>query len=268
MAAVTLATHEWPPHQTDAGAPAPVAVLVHGVTGWWRTWWRVGPALAAHGWRVVAVDLRGHGASPRIEGHATIGDFAADLAKVIEREGARADALIGHSLGAAVSAELAFRRPELVQRLVLEDPPAITRDDDSAWQTNLRRELRDAHADLEGEAARELGANPTWLEEDARQDVEGKRLADGEGIVTAFRGGIGARVPEVVPRLCVPTLYLLAAEGRSVFAGEARRRLATELPATARLVVVPDAGHTIHRDRFEVYVRTILEWMGEQPSTT
>ena len=42
-----LATHEWPPRQTDAGAAAPVAVLVHGITGWWRTWWRVGPVLAA-----------------------------------------------------------------------------------------------------------------------------------------------------------------------------------------------------------------------------
>jgi len=42
-----LATHEWTPHQTDAGAAAPVAVLVHGITGWWRTWWRVGPALRA-----------------------------------------------------------------------------------------------------------------------------------------------------------------------------------------------------------------------------
>lgn len=36
-----LATHEWPSSQTDAGAVAPVAVLVHGATGWGRTWWRV-----------------------------------------------------------------------------------------------------------------------------------------------------------------------------------------------------------------------------------
>ncbi|MBA3290388.1 MAG: alpha/beta fold hydrolase, partial [Actinobacteria bacterium] len=41
------------------------AVLVHGVTAWSATWWRIGPALAERGWDVTAVDLRGHGDSPR-----------------------------------------------------------------------------------------------------------------------------------------------------------------------------------------------------------
>ena len=41
---VVLATHEWSQPGTDARAGAPVAVLVHGVTGWNRYWWLVGPA--------------------------------------------------------------------------------------------------------------------------------------------------------------------------------------------------------------------------------
>ena len=257
---VVLATHEWPPSQTDAGAGAPVAVLVHGVTGWWRTWWRVGPAFAAAGWRVIAVDLRGHGNSPRIEGRASIGDMAGDLGATIDRTGAPADALIGHSLGAAVGAELAYLRPELVRRLVLEDPPAIVRTDDLAWHSNVERELLAAHADLDGEVARELASNPAWQEEDARQDVEGKQLADREGILASFRHDIGTRVPELAPLLTVPTLYLMADEDRSVFAGDARRRLAANLPEHSRLVVM-DAGHTIHRDRFDQYVAEVLAWI-------
>src|SRR5688500_12384217 len=245
---VNLATHEWPPAQTDAGAAAPVAVLVHGVTGWWRTWWRVGPALAAAGWRVIAVDQRGHGNSARIEGHATIGDMAGDLAATIQSTGAPAGAVIGHSLGAAVGAELAYLRPDLVRRLVLEDPPAVVRTDDLAWQSNLQRELDAAHADFDGEVAREIASNPAWEEEDARQDVEGKQLADGEGIVASFRHGIGTRVPALAPLLTVPTLYLLAAEDRSVFTGDARLRLAPDLPEHSQIEVM-DAGHTIHRDR-------------------
>ena len=257
---VVLATHEWPPSRTDAGAAAPVAVLVHGVMSWWRTWWRVGPALAAAGWRVIAVDQRGHGTSPRIEGHATIGEMAGDLATVIERTGAPAVAVIGHSLGAAVGAELAFVRPDLVRRLVLEDPPAIVRTDDLAWQSNVERELAAARADFDGEVAREIASNPAWEEEDARQDVEGKQLADGEGIVASFRHGIGTRVPELAPILAVPTLYVLAAEDRSVFAGNARRRLAADLPEHSRLEVM-DAGHTVHRDRFDEYVAKVLAWI-------
>src|SRR6187401_860017 len=98
-----LATHEW--LSRDGGSDAPLAVLVHGVTGWWKTWWRVGPALAEAGWRVVATDLRGHGHSPRFNGPATVGDLATDLAAAIEASGAPAGLLVGHSLGATVGAE-------------------------------------------------------------------------------------------------------------------------------------------------------------------
>ncbi len=80
---------------------------MHGVTGWHRTWWRVGPALADAGWRVVAVDLRGHGRSPRIDGTITVRDLADDLAAFVESLDRPVDAAIGHSLGAAVCAELA-----------------------------------------------------------------------------------------------------------------------------------------------------------------
>jgi pimeloyl-ACP methyl ester carboxylesterase len=256
-----LATHVWPPTEPDAAAAAPVAILVHGVAGWHRTWWRAGPAIAERGWRAVAVDQRGHGRSPRIDGHVTVGDLAADLGRVIERSGAPVEALIGHSLGAAVSAELAFLRPELVKRLVLEDPPALSRTNDAPWLAHLERELIAAHTDLDGEVARELAENPAWREEDARQDVEGKQLTDREGIVATFRRGTGARVPDLVPLLRVPTLYVLGAEDRSVYLGEARRRLlVAETPANAR-VVVADAGHTVHRDRFEEYVTTVLDWI-------
>jgi len=124
-----LATHEWPAapthaRATDPGAAAPVSLLLHGITGWWRTWWRVGPALAERGWRVIAVDLRGHGTSPPIDGAATAESLAAEVAATMEAFGVtRLDALIGHSLGAAIAMELLHLRPAIARRAVLEDPP-------------------------------------------------------------------------------------------------------------------------------------------------
>lgn len=235
-------------------------MLVHGVTGWHRTWWRVGPALAERGWRVVAVDQRGHGRSRRIDGFTTIAELAADLAAAIERIGAPVGAVIGHSLGAAVSAELAHERPELVQRLVLEDPPSVVRADDAAWHANLEREYHAAREDPEAEVARELAENPRWLEEDARQNVRGRQLADLPAILATFRRDTGARVLDLVPRQTVPALYVLGSEDRSVFSGDARLQLERTLPANARVVVM-DAGHTVHRDRFEEYVAAVLDWI-------
>jgi pimeloyl-ACP methyl ester carboxylesterase len=255
-----LATHEWPASETHAGAAAPVAVLVHGITGWWRTWWRVAPVLAARGWRVVAVDLRGHGMSPPIDGVATAGSLAADLAVTAESlDVAPVDVIVAHSLGAAVAMELAERRPELARRLVLEDPPGQTRADDLEFQANLEREVLAARHDPEAEVRRELAENPAWQPEDAWQNVEGRALCDLEGILASLRADTGVRPPELAPSLRVPALYLVADAKRSALGAE-RARLLRSLPLGAEAVEL-DSGHTIHRDRFDAYLAEVFRWM-------
>ena len=262
LAPTRLAAHEWPSTRTDAGAAAPVAVLVHGITGWWRTWWRVGPALAERGWRVIGVDQRGHGESPAIDGMATAESLAADLAFTIDGlEAGPIDLLVGHSLGAAVSMELIADRPQIARRLVLEDPPGQDRRADADYQANLEREVRAARADPESEVRRELAENPTWLEEDARQNVEGRALCDVDGILASLRGGTRLRVVELAPRIELPTLYLLADEQRSAL-GANRSALISSLPAAASLIEL-DSGHTVHRDRFDAYVAALVAWLAD-----
>ncbi|MEO7295262.1 MAG: alpha/beta hydrolase [Candidatus Limnocylindria bacterium] len=257
-----LATHEWSPTSTDAGAAAPVAVLGHGITGWWRTWWRVGPALADRGWRVIGVDLRGHGGSPPIGGTATVATLALDVAATVGAlEVAPVDVIVAHSLGAAVSMELAYRRPELTRRLVLEDPPGQTRADDAEFQATLEREVLAARSSPEAEIRRELVENPAWLNEDARQDIEGKAACDLEGILASLRANTGVRAVELASRLQIPALYLIADEERSVLGAE-RSRLIGSLPSQATAVEF-DAGHTIHRDRFDAYMDTLQRWLEE-----
>lgn len=257
-----LATHEWGPAELDPHAP--VAVLVHGVTGWHRTWWRLGPALAERGWRVIAVDQRGHGRSPRLAEPATIDDVAEDLEAAIERHAAApVDLLVGHSLGAVVSMRLALRRPGIARRLVLEDPPSIDRAADEEFFTSIRDGVRAAAETPTAEVARVRAENPRWLEEDARQDVEGRALADAEGIVASLRRPRPFAVAEAAADLAVPTLFLLADDERSVLVGPARDRLRDALPDTSRIREF-DSGHTIHRDRFDEYLVAILEWASER----
>jgi pimeloyl-ACP methyl ester carboxylesterase len=259
-APVMLATHEWPPARTDPGAPPPVAVLVHGITGWWRTWWRVGPALAVRGWRVIAIDQRGHGESPPIDGIAAAESLAADLAVTLEGVGAApVDLLVGHSLGAAVCIELVAGRPGVARRLVAEDPSGQDRMTDFDYQGALERQVRAARSDPESEVRRELAGNPSWLEEDARQDVEGRAACDLEGILASLRSGTGLRVIELAPKLETPTLYVLADEQRSAL-GPRRAALIDALPANASLVEM-DSGHTVHRDRFDAYLSALLAWV-------
>jgi pimeloyl-ACP methyl ester carboxylesterase len=101
-------------------------VLLHGVTASARIWWRVGPALAASGRRVVAPDLPGHGLTGHWAGHHRFRDNAVDIAAWIRAVGLDVPDLqiVGHSWGGMTAAALpaAGIRPAT---LVLLDPPAI-----------------------------------------------------------------------------------------------------------------------------------------------
>lgn len=254
--AVQLHVHEWTPDQPNGRT----AVLVHGMNGWHRTWWRVGPALAERGWRVLAVDQRGHGRSPRIGTAASLDDLAADLAAAIESHATRPiDLLVGHSLGAAVSLWLVHLQPEIARRLVAEDPPSIDRSADEEFFAKVRADVAAARERPGEELTRELQENPRWLEEDARQDVEGRAMADAEGIVASLRWPRPFRVVDLAPQLQTPTLFILADEQRSVMLPEARAELPQRLPPHSRVVEM-DAGHTVHRDRFDEYLAAILAW--------
>ena len=109
----------------------------------------------------------------------------------------------------------------------------------------------------------ELAENPRWLAEDARQNVEGRALADAEGIVASLRRPRPFAVMEAASDLQIPTLFLLADDERSVLVGPARERLRRALPAASRIWEF-DSGHTIHRDRFEEYLTAVLEWASER----
>jgi pimeloyl-ACP methyl ester carboxylesterase len=116
-----------PFHVLSWGTEAdPPVLLVHGVTSSARVWRRIGPALAAAGFHVVAPDLPGHGRTGHWRGRHRFRDTAADLAAFIRAAGLdRGDLrVVGHSWGAMTVAALpaAGLRPAMI---VLLDPPAL-----------------------------------------------------------------------------------------------------------------------------------------------
>jgi pimeloyl-ACP methyl ester carboxylesterase len=115
-------------HVIEAGQGAPL-VLLHGLFGSARNWGAVQKALAAE-YRVVALDLRNHGASP----HAPDMDYAAqaaDVAETLAALGIDRAVVLGHSMGGKVAMMLALMQPELIERLIIADiaprpyPPAL-----------------------------------------------------------------------------------------------------------------------------------------------
>lgn len=102
----------------------PPVLLVHGLGGNWQNWLENIPYLARDH-RVIAVDLPGFGESQMPDAPITIGFYADWIAGVLETLKIDRCALVGNSMGGQIAAEVALRRPELVERLVLVDAAGI-----------------------------------------------------------------------------------------------------------------------------------------------
>ena len=108
-------------------SPAPSGALpivfVHGMVGH-TGFWNAALAACADRRRAVALDLRGHGnSSAPNNGDYSVEGCADDVLAVLDALGLSEVVLVGHSYGAFVSLEAAARRPGVVRRLVLVDPP-------------------------------------------------------------------------------------------------------------------------------------------------
>lgn len=69
-------------HALDSGHADRVAVLLHGMMGSAESWWRIAPLLERSGFRVIALDLPGHGLSPRDE-RCTVASAADDVIETV-----------------------------------------------------------------------------------------------------------------------------------------------------------------------------------------
>lgn len=118
----------------ESGQGDRVAVLLHGMQGSAESWWRVAPLLVQRGYRVLAIDLPGHGLSDRDSG-LTVETAAASVVETITRITSTTEPalVVGHSYGGLLLAAAQGLSPELG---VYVDPPfAIEGSQDRATLT-------------------------------------------------------------------------------------------------------------------------------------
>jgi pimeloyl-ACP methyl ester carboxylesterase len=106
-------------HYSVTGAGASALVLIHGWTCDSTFWSANVPDLASR-YRVVAVDLPGHGQSDPAPDYS-MDSFADAVSAVMSAEHIGKAALVGHSMGGAILLAFARRHPEQATALVAVD---------------------------------------------------------------------------------------------------------------------------------------------------
>lgn len=111
---IELASFEWGP------ADGQTVLLAHA-TGFHARCWDATVGALGEGYRVIAVDQRGHGRSDKT-GPFNWQEFGADMTEFVDGLDLRSAIGVGHSMGGHTVVQAAARRPERFERLVLVDP--------------------------------------------------------------------------------------------------------------------------------------------------
>jgi 3-oxoadipate enol-lactonase len=209
-------------YQVSGDPEAAPLVLLHALGERAASWAQVVPAFAER-FRVFAFDLRGHGDSDW-PGSYSFELMRDDMLGALDQLGLAHSTLIGHSMGAGVAFLVAMTRPDLVDRLIIEDAvPPYPRD----------RPIPERPA---GPLDFDWPVVPAILAQVNRGDpaawdrlgaITADTLLIGGGPDSHIRQDLFAEVAARVPR--------------------------------CEIVTIP-AGHQVHTARPEEFVRTVLSW--------
>jgi pimeloyl-ACP methyl ester carboxylesterase len=263
----------------------PVVVLVHGSRDHARSWDWIARALRDD-YHVFALDLRGHGNSGWAPGALySIPEHILDLtvfADIIAARGEYPIRLVSHSLGAIVSLYFAGTYPAKVAKLVTVEgvgvgplgstpPPAQERMRKWIERTrDLEKHSQRTYPDLDAAVARMQEANPFLSEATARPlTLHGTNWnADGELVwkfdhYTRVIHPFGLGLPEareILAKIECPTLLFW---GRQSFARDPEVDPQAEVIRNKRIVKVDQAGHWLHHDQRELFLRETMDFLGE-----
>ncbi len=236
-------------------------VLLHGLTENARCWARVAAALRSE-YNIVIPDSRGHGLSEAPETGYGIEDRAIDLAGLIETLELDRPVLIGYSLGAETAVGTAANYPNLVRAVVLEDPPwpgrfygstpeerversAKWREDLIAMRNTPRRELI--------QQAREQ--HPEWCEEEIEPWSEAKKQVSPN--ITNVVFDPRRRWSDYVRESSCPILLITGDPAKGAIVSEQTANEASLFMQDGRVVNIPTAGHSIHREQLDEYLKAV-----------
>jgi pimeloyl-ACP methyl ester carboxylesterase len=251
-------------HARDWGGSGQPVLLLHGLASNARIWDGVAPRLVGAGLRVVALDLRGHGASDQPGSGYDFASVGRDLAAALGGLGLERPVLAGHSWGANVALQFAADRPGAAAGLALVDGALRGV---AEWAGPTREEVRRRLApprfavplaDWLARAGRFDAGGPAgqpWVREFLRAGVK----VDDRGVARArFRYDNHMQVVDALhdqrpaalyPLVDCPVLLCVAADGEHAAAKRGAVGRALELFPSATVTWFEDTMHDIPLQR-------------------
>ncbi len=239
----------------------PTLVFCHGFSDNGLCWHKVAFALTQQ-FDIVLLDARNHGQSSR--GAVSPKDMTQDLADVITTLNLAPVIAVGHSMGASTVARLAADYPNLVSRIVLEDPAWFDEADAKPLKGQRRRAAGFAKylemiTRLSNDQLLAMGQaqHPKWPLDEFPNWVQSKREVD----VLALKGLAPPPWQALVDSINCPALLLHADETSDGILKQPVVDQILTLNPCFQAIQIKDAGHNLRRAQFEPFMAAIKAFL-------
>jgi len=240
---MTSASQQYDSIYYEQFGSGPPLVLVHGLGGSCR-WWRKNIATLAPYFTVYTIDLIGFARSKGRQ-RFVLTNAAAAIHNWLRAKELTEVALVGHSLGGRIGAELAVDYPHAINRLVLVDTPILPFGHGYGRQSiGMLEALRTVPFDL----FRVLVADTLHT-----------------GLYTTIRIGNELLRTDIARKLAgiqTPTLIIWG-ERDTVVPWRLAAELAAQVPKS-RLITLPNSGHAPMWEQPEAFNRIVLEFLMDE----
>ena len=252
-------------HYRMAGSGSTPIVFLHGNYASSR-WWDPLLASIPGAYRALAPDLRGCGSredystrSGMVTRDLSIQTMVQDLVDFLAGLVIERTVLLGHSLGGLIATSFAIQFPDNVQALVLEDTGPAQGISLGSVTTPLLLPLEIKNRQMLQRALRRVGVPRSGslaktLVEDA--------LSAPRGLYFAFARAAAWNEGDALDCITAPTLLIWGEQDRVMPSRYAKDYL-QQIP-DARLVIIPDAGHSPHLEQQEKFVEELYTFLDDQ----
>jgi len=244
-------------HFADWGGDGPTLLLLHGDMRTSRSWDAVARELRGD-FRVLALDMRGHGDSDWTESGYTFARRADDLEAFIDAVGLQGAAVAAHSTGGVVATLLARRRPDAFSRLMLLEPMVVVTEGFQrmvskraetprrTWAS--RAEMRDylkwhrATGKWRADVIEDVVAHESYARADGRLDMKWATAS----MAWKEREGDYPDLRPALRTLGKPILFVMSDSRAGAFADVIR---IAERTADFDTLAIADSGHNMYMDQ-------------------
>jgi N-formylmaleamate deformylase len=251
---------------TRTGGDKPPFLLAHGGSDDSGCWMDHAMRLEKD-YEVVMYDAIGHGNSPRIIKDKPV-DLVSDMRNVIKGLNLEKPGIWGHSMGAATTAGYAALYSDEVNLIILEDVPWF--DDPKTMREERIRSytipgLQKGSLQEAIDMSRKV--HPRHMDSIHERWALSKMKFDTDGI---------ALVPEMLPipekwqdqasKITCPTLILTADVGLGAIVTTEVAKKALDIMQNAQWSYIPNAGHTIRYEQFEIVMGVVINFLNHNYS--